>query len=400
VKTRDCDVVIIGAGVAGLAAAGTLRRAGKTVRCLEAADRVGGRILTVHDPLSPVAVELGAEFIHGRPPETWDILRNQSIAAYELRTEDAGGDPFPQSRGRRDESFETYIRGSRKPAAAKRWARHYVEGFNAARAELISMASLRQDADAADKIEGHRAFRIPGGYDQVPLTLLRSIPEHSSVVQLNSIAEQVKWRRRSAEVQFRSALSGQVGKLRCRQVVVTVPLGVLQAGAIRFDPEPTAILKAAATLKFGHVYRITFRFVRAFWDPDTGFLFSNEKWFPTWWTTYPQIAPLLTAWMAGSAAERYKGLDKASEALASLSRILNRKAPQPEAVYFHDWQADPFFRGAYSYAPVNGLPARNTLSIPADNTLFFAGEAANTTGHSATVHGAIESGLHAARQLL
>jgi monoamine oxidase len=68
-RHADCDVAIVGAGVAGLSAAATLARAGQNVRCLEAKDRVGGRILTIHDPLSPLPIELGAEFVHGRPPE-------------------------------------------------------------------------------------------------------------------------------------------------------------------------------------------------------------------------------------------------------------------------------------------------------------------------------------------
>jgi monoamine oxidase len=174
----------------------------------------------------------------------------------------------------------------------------------------------------------------------------------------------------------------------------------LQAGAIQFNPEPKAVLNAASALKFGHVYRVTFRFEKAFWEEGTGFLFSMEKRFPTWWTTHPVLAPVLTAWMAGSAAEQFQGSDPVKEALASLSRILKRKVPRPEAVYFHDWQADPFFRGAYSYVPVKGLPARETLSKPVDGTLFFAGEATNTEGHGATVHGAIESGFRVASRLL
>jgi hypothetical protein len=98
----------------------------------------------------------------------------------------------------------------------------------------------------------------------------------------------------------------------------------LQAGAIQFDPEPTAVLKAASRLKFGHVYRITFRFERAFCDDSTGFLFSNQKQFPTWWTTHPVISPVLTAWMAGSAAEQFQGSDPVPAALRTLARILNR----------------------------------------------------------------------------
>ena len=80
--------------------------------------------------------------------------------------------------------------------------------------------------------------------------------------------------------------------------------------------------------------------------------------------------------------------------------MLKRKVPAPANVYFHDWQADPFFRGAYSYVPVHGMNARKALSTPVNQTLFFAGEAANTHGYGGTVHGAIESGLRAARHIL
>jgi monoamine oxidase len=79
---------------------------------------------------------------------------------------------------------------------------------------------------------------------------------------------------------------------------------------------------------------------------------------------------------------------------------LNRKIPKPEASYFHDWRSDPFFQGAYSYAPVNTLADRETLATPVENTLFFAGEATELTGHSATVHGAIASGVRAAELLV
>lgn len=81
-----------------------------------------------------------------------------------------------------------------------------------------------------------------------------------------------------------------------------------------------------------------------------------------------------------------------SEALRSLGRILGRKIPRPAAFYFHDWHNDPFFRGAYSYVPVDALPARRTMAEPAEDTLFFAGEATDFTGPGGTVHGAMASG--------
>jgi monoamine oxidase len=426
-KDTDCDVAIIGAGVAGLTAAATLKRAGKTIRCLEAADRVGGRILTVHDPLAPLPIELGAEFVHGRPPETWKLIRQADLTAYEhtadalhidrgriVSKKEVGGiadrvlSQMAKSTRRKDESFEEYLRRSRQPADVKNWSRIHIEGFNAARSESISAASLIQDAEAAEKIDGDRSFRVLNGYDSIPISLLRSIPEYQLVVQLNSMVERVTWRRGLVEVRYRSALDGQEAMLRCRQLIVTVPLGVLQGAIIHFDPEPASILAAARSLEFGHVYRVTFRFGSAFWQEDekfkrVGFLISNDKQFFAWWTMHPIISPLLTGWCAGSAADQFIGADRATvvtEALASLGRILNRKAPKPEAIYFHDWQSDPFFRGAYSYAPVNALSARKTLAQPVDDTLFFAGEATESMGRSGTVHGAIASGVRAANQVL
>jgi monoamine oxidase len=290
VNPLDCDVAIIGAGAAGLTAAEVLARAGKTVRCLEATDRAGGRILTVHDPLAQVPIELGAEFIHGRPPQIWDLLRNAALTAYEhtARALHVDGGRFleekevgeiadrvlaqlSKSTKRTDESFEDFLGRSHLPPNVKNWARAHIEGFNAARKELISVASLKQDAKAAGEIDGDRAFRILGGYDALIRFLVSSIPEHQSVVRLNSVVERVEWHRGNVTVQFRSTLDNREHWLRCTKLIVAVPLGVLQTrGAIHFQPEPKGIQEAARKLEFGQVYRVTFRFEEAFWETDEG----------------------------------------------------------------------------------------------------------------------------------
>lgn len=424
----DCDVVVVGAGVAGLAATASLSQFGYEVRCLEATDRVGGRILTVHDPLAPVAIELGAEFVHGQPREIWDIIHSSHLTAYEhtvralyfargrvIKSAEIGklADQLfarmARSSRKKDESFEQYLHHSRLPEDTKTWVRKHVEGFNAARSESISVQALVKEANAADKIDGDRVARIVDGYDTIPMHLLRSIPKHESIVRLGSAVQQIHWRPGSVEVLFRSLLGRREERWRCRGVIVTVPLGVLQAnlpgdGAIGFDPRPERILQAAQSLQFGTVYRVTFRFAQTFWERDPklkniGFLVSQNKYFPTWWTTHPVESPILTAWMAGSAAEDFQISNPsqiAGEALASLDRILNGKVPEPEAVYFHDWRRDPYIRGAYSYVPVGTRRIRETLATPVEDTLFFAGEAANVDGHASTVHGAIASGRRAA----
>jgi monoamine oxidase len=134
-----------------------------------------------------------------------------------------------------------------------------------------------------------------------------------------------------------------------------------------------------------------------------GFLITTDRQFFAWWTTHPVVSPLLTGWCAGSAASQFLESSRPAitgAALESLERVLNRKVPRPNAIYFHDWHSDPLFRGAYSYAGVNMLWARQTLAKPVEETLFFAGEATETKGHSGTVHGALASGLRAARLLL
>lgn len=435
-SASDFDVVIVGAGAAGLAALEELDRAGCNVRCLEARDRIGGRIFTLRDPLSPVPIELGAEFVHGRAPEIWDIVRSARITAYHC-TENAvhvengkvqqHGDPWEQV-GRvmadmqqraeaSDETFSSFLEQSKHPDRAKRLAASYVEGFNAARQEVIGIASLAQDARASEEIDGDHSFRILNGYDSLVLHLLSSVNGWQEKVRLNSIVEKINWERGSARIGVRSARTGELQMLGSRRALVTVPLGVLQAdldepGVIAFEPEPGAALKAARKLQFGHVIRIVLRFREAFWETNpeiasAGFLLSNEKFFPTWWTALPVRAPILTGWSAGPHADDLLGearSDIIERAVADLARMI-KSSPEKlnsllEATYVHDWHADPFARGAYSYVPAGALDARRTLAEPVERTLYFAGEATELNGHSATVHGAIASGKRAARQIL
>lgn len=426
-KPLHCDVGILGAGVAGLSAAAILKTAGLSVHCLEATPRIGGRILTIHDPLCPIPLELGAEFVHGRPPETFNIIRSANLKCFEhtghavyflngkptqkgavAETADQVMQHMANTKRRSDESFEQFLKRSHHSTQTKNWARLQVEGFNAARSDLISVGSLINESAAADKIDGDRAFRILDGYDAIPQALLRAIADHPSVIHLNSVAQTIRWQPNQVEVGYTNTLTNAAQLLRCRRLIITVPLGVLQAGSPQFDPEPTAPLTAARELQFGHVYRITLRFRDAFWQEEksldrAGFLISQDKRFFTWWTTHPVIAPVLTGWMAGSAADDFLPANPQvvlHEALQSLTRILKRNLPPVEAFYFHDWQADPHFRGAYSYVPFTTQGARERLAKPVRHTLYFSGEATDIHGHGSTVHGAIASGRRSAQQIL
>jgi monoamine oxidase len=427
------EVIIVGAGAAGLAALRELDPAGCQVLCLEARDRIGGRIFTVGDSSSPLPIELGAEFVHGRPPEIWDVIRDGCLTAYDCAggavhikagkvqpDNDAWGHIEEVMAGVQeraatgpDEPFASFLARSSYSETAKQLSTSYVEGFNAARKEIIGIASLAQDARASDAIQGDRAFRLAaGGYQSVPLQILAGVKNSASKLRLNAIVEGIQWQPGRVAARLHS---GEI--IHGSRILVTVPLGVLQAAsgdtaAIRFDPEPHEILGAAHAMRFGQVFRIVLRFREAFWDSDdefadAGFLLSDEPVFPTWWTSLAVRAPILTGWSAGPRADVLAAKSRTeiiSEAVASLARILSRSEADlnrlVQAAYFHDWQADPFARGAYSYVPAGALPWRAKFAEPVQDTLFFAGEVTEQDGHSATVHGAIASGIRAAKQIL
>ena len=421
----NSDVVIIGAGVAGLAAARILSTAGVKVTVLEARARVGGRIATVRDPGLPIAVELGAEFIHGKPAEIWNIVRAAPLAVCELTGEnhtsesreidgsdDAAGfeSIFAQMRAAPEQSFQDFISACDVPAELKDYATGYVEGFNAAYRERISVRSLVEENDAAERVEGDRSFRIVSGYAAVPEWLRAGIDLSNARIEFNRVVSEVRWSRGRVEVQARRP-GGEEEVFTAARAIITVPLGVLQSGDLRITPDPPGLREALNGLEMGRVYRITLRFREPVWEDREelrrlGFLFSRDEWMPTWWTSYPMQAPLITGWAAGPHAALYLGKGEAfvlDQALGALGRLLqmSRAALESrlEAWYMHDWQADAYARGAYSYIRTGGMEAPRRLATPIEDTLYFAGEATDTEGRGGTVHGAIATGVRAAGQI-
>jgi len=407
--TQITDVIVIGAGAAGLAAADELGRAGQRVLVLEARDRVGGRCWTRRIAGLEIPVELGAEFIHGEAKVTHALLKRAGLAAIDsvreqreldkgrLRPMNAFAEAHRAVRGaelERDMSFQAFLARRRLPARTKTFARMMVEGFDAADPRRVSAAWIIEEWGGAEL--GRSQPRPQGGYSAAFDWLANAIVASGTRLTLGAEVTRVQWKRHVASV------SGSFGVARAPRVIVTLPLGVLQSGPLGFPEKRSALRKLAS----GPVIRVAMRFHTAFWEKrarGVSFFHSPTAPFPTFWTPLPMRAPLLTAWAGGPKAARLAGSSPRKlldAALASVESVFG-KGPRAElaATFAQDWMHDRHSRGGYSYVLVNGEGAREELAAPLDDTIFFAGEATDSE-EAGTVAGALRSGIRAARQVM
>jgi monoamine oxidase len=430
------DILVLGAGIAGLAAARSLADAGRRVALIEARDRIGGRIFT--DRISrnagePVSIELGAEFIHGLPPVTWDLIKEANLGTYELdgtqlsfarggfqsSSEDYGEavsviDEMMawlerQPRGT-DVTFAQYLDLAGIDGSRRRRATAYVEGFNAADSRVIGVAALSAQQRAEDKVHSDRLFHVEAGYHALPAFLSDRFRAAGGTLLLEHPVRRVRWSQNAVAVSGVNA-GGESFELHAERAIVTLPLGVLQAGTVEFEPVPQEIWSNTARMAMGPVVRISLLFDAKFWQQALSFLLTRDEVPSAWWTPMPNSAPLITGWAGGAKAAALTQRIEAradwrallEESLGTLSRMYGIEAQELHAKliswHTHDWQADPYSRGAYSYAPAGALNASANMTLPVADTLFFAGEHTDTTGHWGTVHGALGSGLRAAAQL-
>jgi monoamine oxidase len=395
----QADVLVIGAGAAGLSAAAELGRAGLAVSVIEARNRIGGRCETHRIPGLPVPVELGAEFIHGRPRATMDLLKRAGVAAVDstrtqriaLKGKLLGENLFAQAQrvAKRklagpDVSFKRFLESERLPQLTRTLATMMVQGFDAADPRIASAREILEEWRGGGL--GSSQPRAWGGYGP-----LMEFLAGGAKVHLGKPVRAMRWKRGSVE------LRGDGWSARAPRAVITVPIGVLPSLLREKNP---ALKKLAS----GPVIRVALAFREAFWEkrhPGVAFFHAPDAPFPTFWTPLPMHAPLLTCWAGGPKAARLTGSSERvllRKAMESVRRVLG-DIDEPRTFLLHDWQADPYARGGYSYVRVGGTGAREELAAPLDETLYFAGEATDTEA-SGTVGGALASGIRAAREIV
>lgn len=432
------DAVVVGAGVAGLAAARALRERGARTVVLEARDRVGGRVHTLRVPELDLPVELGAEFVHGRAEAVQRLARDAHLPVVEVV-----GSHWRAAKGRLarehywerigavldgmdeerapDRSVADFLAtrpGGRGNTTDRGLAREFIEGFHAADARLASERALAGAAPGEDRQED-RMGRVVAGYGAIVHALAGDAP-----VRYRALARRVRWRPGAVEID--AMADDRLLRVVARAAIVTVPLGVLQAdGALVFEPPlPAAHREALGLVAMGDVARLTLAFDEAFWDgarpsaalprqvrdgalADLGFLHTHGAPLPVWWTAMPVRAPLVVGWAGGPRATALRdatadelaalGVDVLASAFGVTRAWLRRRLT---GAWSHAWSRDPLARGAYSYALVGGATAARTLARSVGRTLWLAGEGTAAGGANGTVHGAIDAGRKAAREAL
>jgi monoamine oxidase len=442
VAEERVDVVVVGAGAAGLAAAEVIARAGLSVRVLEARPRIGGRVDTRHLPGWPVPVELGGEFIQGEAGSLlararkarlrvtptghrYLLLKEGKLVEARPRLERAlarvaelhGDIPV-------DEALDAQERAGTLDAEEHALARSYVEGYYAADATRTSAEAIGALERASRALHGDEAARVEGGYlgvlERILASVRRRVPD---ALRLSTVTTEIRWSAGRVVVEARKHAGHPLPPVQARAAIVTLPLGVLRAptgaaGAVRFAPRLHDVERAAGALVQGPLFKLLLRFRTPFWTSGTptlngarirGFGFAQLPggMIPTWWTTAPVESGVLTGWAGGPLALELSALGpeaRHNRALESLTQLFGTPRGTLEDLLedeiIHDWQADPFARGGYAVTPVGALGASRVLARPVADTLFFAGEHTHTGGQAGTVHGALETGETAARACL
>lgn len=404
-----CEVLVVGAGMAGLAAARVLRQANLDVLVLEARDRVGGRVHSMHLPGVDPPIELGPEFVHGMPAPTMKVAREAGLQLLEIDARhlclergsvapcgpgfDAALERLTRA-GPHDRPFAEWLAAQKDLGSRDREIlAAYVEGFYGARIERASTRAIALEEEALARESGDRTFRFADGYAALAHFLARDLR-----IATGHEVKALRWSPGHVEVNAGDSLYA------APLAVLALPLPVLRRGDL-FAP---ALPVDLGGLEMGHVFKATLVFGRRFWGervPAMGFVHAPGAQIPTWWSAWPHPSPVLVAWAGGDAADRLKRrtpLD-VDAAIGEVARLLGTGEAvvrrELVAVHHQDWSADPYAGGAYAYVAVGGIDAQAHARRPIAGTLFLAGEWSDFEDIG-TVAGAIRSGERAAAELL
>jgi len=421
---QQFDVIVVGAGIAGLAAANELNSQGFDVIVLEARDRIGGRMWS-SDDWSGSTVDLGASWIHGiennpitdlaikfgietivmdlNPSELYDYEGNwfgdeQQAQAWAMLGDFQEFIILENEIRERDASIQDALNSfvSREGLS--------MEEQEALSVPVYSSIELKYNAPASElslfwwdigESYGGDEVIFPQGYAQITNGLADGLD-----IKLEHVVTKIEYDGNGVNV-----VTNQ-GSFEGKYVICTVPLGVLKQGDIEFVPSlPQSKQNAIDKLGMGLMDKIYFLFPEAFWDETTFINHISKK--NGGWMEFLNFKPFIDepVLMAFSSGEYGIQLEKLSdeeiiaEGMDVLRKLYGDDIPEPEDYIITRWASDPFSRGSYSFTPVGATPADyDDLAEPVMNRLFFAGEA-TIKESPATVHGAYLSGIREAERI-
>lgn len=413
-------ILVLGAGMAGLAAAHALSQTGQDVTVLEAKSRLGGRTYTNRD-FAEIPVEFGAEFIHGDRVATWELVRALGLETVHwnklddsmIRLED--GDwltmrearlthpeldltrswAIPELEALQSEDWGSYLG---RIGFTQRQLRYVKRSFANATGEAMRFLSARAmlaHIHERGQEGGYGDYRLLGGYD----TLVAALAEGLTIRSGDPVT-QLCWGEGGVQA---LTLSGEI--YHADAAIISVPLGVLQTDTIHFVPELSGDKRAALLgLRMGPIIKLIYRFDDAPLDPGIMAVYSRLNP-PMWWSpSYGQRPDvhIWTAFVSGDWAVELLSLGEA-EALAAGLTSFRQELGRPDLVArsarLVNWPDDPYTRGGYSFVLPGHDGARERLAAPTP-PLYWAGEATAPEHRAATVHGALLSGRRAAAEVL
>jgi monoamine oxidase len=420
---KDPQIIIIGAGAAGLMAARELSQKGKKVLILEARQRTGGRIHSLEENNFGYSPETGAEFIHGDLPFTKALIKESGLTLLPSEGE------FWNSREgqliqnhefipdwnllmkklmqlKEDMTIAQFLEINfpiEKNQEMHNAIKGFVEGYDAADPQRASTLALRDEWTSENEAQ---QYRIKEGYSALIKFLETNCRSKRTEIIFNANVKSIHWSDEQAIIECSDGKTYEAPK-----AILTVPLPMLNK--INYAPAIPEKLKAASEIGFGKVIKFLFRFKNRFWInidgknlSKAGFIFSKET-IPTWWTQYPEPHPVLTGWLAGPKAEQF--INSSQEelfemGLSSLAGIFKteKEILKKELLNFNivNWGADPFSLGAYAYATPETTKARKELLKSVSGILYFSGEALYEGKEMGTVEAALASGFRTAREIL
>lgn len=414
-------IIIVGGGAAGLWASLLLLKQGYPTTILEASNRLGGRIRTVHAPFSQ-AVEKGVEFIHGNLPLTIQLLKQAKVEYVPVEGkmirivngEWKAQDDFTvgwrelmekMNEIREDTTIAKFLEknfSDKKYDELRDSVLRFAQGFDLADPSKASVLSLREEWMS----EEDEQFRVRGGCDQLVNYLEQECLKHGGRILCATPVTNIYWQQRDVRT---TTADGR--EFRSQKTIVTPSLGMLlrKTSTINFNPAINDYIAAAKRIGFGSVVKVTLEFKKAFWDEkkkNIGFLFTQEI-IPTWWTQFPSTYPLLTGWAGGPQAWALE--DKNEEtilelALQSLSNVFELSVDKLKtlltASLVSNWSKEPFIKGAYSYGMIGSATARKRFVEPIDDSIYFAGEAFYEGPSPGTVEAALVSAKNVVERII